>query len=48
MMNSDKLPSHSDIPLRWVIVYFQRQILPLNIFEQRYLELVHACAKRQK
>ena len=47
-MNFDKLPKQIPVfPLSGVI-YFPKTNLPLNIFEQRYLELVNDCYKKDK
>ena len=47
-MKIEKLPKKIAIFPLSNAVFFPKTILPLNIFEQRYIELVDDCMKDQK
>ncbi len=47
-MNKDNLPNKIAIFPLSNAVFFPRTILPLNIFEERYIQLVNDCIKDQR
>ena len=47
-MNINKLPKNISVFPLSDVVFFPKTVLPLNIFEKRYIQLVNDCMKDQR
>ena len=47
-MNKKDLPKQIAVFPLTNAVFFPRTVLPLNIFEERYIQLVNDCMKEQR
>ena len=47
-MNINNLPKNISVFPLSEVVFFPKTILPLNIFEKRYIQLVNDCMKDQR
>ena len=47
-MNINKLPKNISVFPLSDVVFFPKTVLPLNIFEKRYIQLVNDCMRDQR